>query len=461
MKQRSIRLAATGARLAAGAIVAAACALAVVAGSVAPWPEVRTEPATSTVTPVPSDSVLVCSGSFRVLGRDATKADLMVSAAALELRVDGDHDATASAPLELPDLAGGSGAQAITGAVEGRKVPRFSAVESTRLSDDDATGFAAAPCREPSLSTWLVGGDVSTGASDIIVLSNPGAVTATVQLDSYGASRSASTVVVPAETQLGVPLASVAAGEDSPVVRVRSSGAPVRASLQSTMVRTLDPVGIDLQDGVSGPQDRQMILGVHSAPATVGDDTTGIVVRMLAPDADAHVTVRVRAVGSATALDEYAVDLVAATPGEIGLTGLSDGAYDIEIASSEPVVAAARQTTRAGDRQDFAWSLPAPELTASTATMFSVPSGAPATLYLRNPEDHEITVALSGKDEKTARLPAGGSAAVRVRSGGYVLEADGRVSAAVGILGTGDDATIAGWPLWPVAATQRPILVRP
>src|SRR5690606_18329237 len=116
-------------------------------------------------------------------------------------------------------------------------------------------------------------------ASDVIVLSNPGAVAATVALDVYGETRRASTVVVPPMTQLGVPLASVAAGERSPVVQVSSSGAPVRASLQSALVRTLDAVGIDVQDGVSGAQTDLHLLGVRSVPVAEGDDANSVVVR--------------------------------------------------------------------------------------------------------------------------------------------------------------------------------------
>lgn len=466
MKQHTIRLAATGARVAAGAAVAAACAIGVVGAVAAPWPEIHTDPATTTVTPVPSDAVLVCNGSFRALGRDAAQAGLMVSAATMQLRVDGAADDTVSVELKTPDARGAEGAQVITGAVKDRKVPLFSAAESVRLSDADASGFAAAPCREPSLSSWLVGGDVSTGASDIILLSNPGAVTATVELAVYGDTRSASTVVVPAGTQFGVPLASVAAGSRVPVIQVSSSGAPVRASLQSTLVRGLDAVGIDLQDGVSGPQNNQVLLGVRSAPASEGDDTTGVVVRMLAPDQDAHTTLRVRAAGSAAVLDEYPVDLTAGTPTEVSLTALPEGAYDIEISSTAPIVAGAKQTARAGDQQDLAWSLPSPELATGSRTMFSVPTGAPATLYLRNAESEPVTVVVGGSGDgegsrRTVELKPDGTAAVAVAAGGYVLEPDGRVNAALGMRGAGGSAAIASWPLWAGAAAQQPIVVRP
>ena len=188
------------------------------------------------------------------------------------------------------------------------------------------------------MSTWLVGGDVSTGASDVIVLSNPGDVPATVDLFVYGESRAASNVVVPPKTQRGVALAAIAAGELSPVVQVVSSGAPVRAALQSTKVRTLDAVGIDVQDGVGGAQQDLQLVGVRAQTLSEGDDATGLVVRMLSPERDALATVRVRAADSAAVIDEYPVELAQSKPTEIALSGIATGVYDIEIEADQRLV---------------------------------------------------------------------------------------------------------------------------
>lgn len=458
MKQRTVRLAATGARIATGAMVAAACVVGVVVAVAAPWPTVHTEAAVTTVRPVPGDTTLVCNGSFRALGRDSSRADLMVSAAAPRLSVEADRDASTREPLEMPDVTGGTGAQTITGRVQDREVPLLAASESVRISDDDLHGLAAAPCREAGMHSWLVGGDVSIGASDIIVLSNPGSVPATVDLNVYGQQRSASTTIVPPRTQLGVPLASISGGEQRPVIEVVSTGAPVRATLQSALMRTLDPVGIDLQDGVSGPQSEVVLLGVQSTPTTDAEESTGMVARMLSPAEDAQATVRVRGEGSPRVLDEYTVELLAAIPAEIALSGLSAGAYDIEIESTAPVVAAARQTVREGTRADFSWMLPAPRM--SGKAMFSVPAGAEGTLYLRNADDSPVTITIDGDEQRSLALPASGGTSVPLRAGAYTLESPGLVHAAVGLRGRAGQAAIAGWPLWAPAATQQPITVR-
>lgn len=456
MKQSTIRLAATGARLATGAVVAAACVLGVVAAVATPWPSVQNEPAAATVTPVPGDATIVCNGAFRALGRDSSRAESLVSAAAPTVRIDAREHETTTTDLAMPNVLGGEGAQSITAAVADRTAPLISASEVVSLDEEDLRGFAAAPCREPGMSSWLVGGDGSTGSSDLILLSNPADVPSTVQLNVYGAQRKTTTKIVPPKTQTTLTLASVAGAEPRPVIEVIAAGAPVRAALQSAHVRTLDAVGIDVQDGVGGAQRSLRLLGAQSQPISEGDDSTGILLRILSPREDATATVLVRGADGTVDSDEYVIELTAATPTEVSLTGMGAGAHDIEIDATAQVVAGARQTVRADGREDFAWMLPAPQLTGTVP--FSVPGGAAATLYLSNAEDSSATVTLEGVDERTVELAPNGVEQVSLQPGEHLLTADGAVHAAVGLLG---DAAIAGWPLWAPPATQQPIIVHP
>jgi len=455
MKRRTIRLAATSARIATGAAVAGACVLGVVAAVAAPWPGVQTTGASTTVAPVPGDTTLVCNGSFRALGRDASQADLLVSAAAPRLQLDTGDAETEAAPLQMPGVLGAVGAQSVTGAVVDRRAPLISAVESVAISADDLRGLAAAPCRETSLRSWLVGGDGATGSSDVILLSNPADVPTTVDFVVYGAQRSTTTRVLPPQTQMSLPLASVAGAEPRPVIEVIATGAPVRATLQSSHVRTLEAVGIDLQDGLGSPRQSLRMLGVRSQPIDEGDDATGIVVRLLSPADHTRAIVRVRGASGVTG-DEYAVELPAGVPAEISLSGVAAGAYDVEVDADAPVVAAARQTVRAGGEEDFAWMLPAPRLSGTVA--FSVPGGQPAHLFVRNGEEAPVTVTLEGADARRIDLPPGATKTVPLRAGAHRLGTGGTVHAAVGLFG---DAAMAGWPLWAPPATQRPITVRP
>lgn len=458
--RRGFRIA-TGARVITGAAIAVGCVLAVVLGAGAPLPGIQNAPDVSTVTPVPGDTVIVCNGSFRALGRDSVRAESMVSAAGPTLTIDRSQGEPVVAEIAMPDLAGGAGAQSLTGVVTDRVAPLLSASESMTVDAEDMKGYAAAPCREPATSSWLVGGDVSTGASDVIILSNPGDVPATVQLDVYGEARGATTTVVDAGTQIAVPLASIAAGEPRPVVRVTSSGVPIRASLQSSLIRTLDPVGIDVQDGMSGPQGHLTLLGVQASDSA-GDDATGVVLRVLSPESAAQAVVRVRPVGgSATDVEEFPVDLVADVPAELALSGLEPGVYDVEIDGTSPLVAAVRQTVRDGSQADFAWMTAAPEIAAETA--FTVPRGPSPVLHLKNAGVADVSVGLSGaSDEQQVLVPAGTTISMPLRGGtSWRLSPAGPVQASVTMNGGEDAAALAGWPLTPSAVPQQPIDVRP
>jgi len=195
---RAIRVAATGARLLTGAVVAAACAVGMVVAVTAPWPTVTRDPAQAAVTPQPGDTVLVCNGDFRALGRDTANPLQMESAASTRFVAEGSDGAPDVTSLSVTDLTGSGEVRRLSAVVEGDTAPLIGAAESVTLEADDLAGFAAAPCRAASSESWLIGGTVATGSEDLIVLTNPGAVPSTVTLTVYGTVRGTSTSIVPA-----------------------------------------------------------------------------------------------------------------------------------------------------------------------------------------------------------------------------------------------------------------------
>src|SRR5690606_30387930 len=120
----------------------------VVAAIALPWPTVEHSPASAQVSPLPGDTVLVCNGDLRALGRDTANAAEMTTAGDPTLTVHGFDGDPASVPLSTPELQDGSSAQALSGAVENRKAPLIAASESITLASEDLDGLAAAPCRE-------------------------------------------------------------------------------------------------------------------------------------------------------------------------------------------------------------------------------------------------------------------------------------------------------------------------
>ncbi|WP_337026660.1 DUF5719 family protein [Microbacterium sp. LB16] len=456
---RTFRVVATSARVVTGVAVAAACVLGVVTAVHAPWPVIAHGPAQVEVTPLPGDSILVCNGDLRALGRDSSAPLDMQSAASPNRTIGGVSGDPSSQGLAAPDLEGAGQVPVLTGAVDGRSAPLIAGAESVTVAADDLAGFAALPCGAPRLESWLVGGSIDTGTEDLVILTNAAHVPSTVTLSVYGTTRSTRTVVVPSQTQIALPLTSVASGHDAPVVKVNAVGAPVRASLQSSLVRVLDPAGIDLQDSIAGPQQNSVLTGVQ-AFAPSGGDAEMTVLRLLSPGADATAKVRVYAEGETATADEFTVPLTAALPTQVSLTGLAPGQYTVEVEADAPVVAAARQQDGFGLDSDFAWVTPAPEI--ATEALFAVPAGPDARLQVANTSNAEATVtieAVDGRQPQELVIAAGETRSIAVEARAtYRLSTTAPVHAAVTMTSPG---ALAVMPVQASAATEKAITVYP
>lgn len=456
---RAFRVATTSARVLTGAAVAVACVAGAVFAVSAPWPTVSHAPAQADVTPLPGDTVLVCNGDFRALGRDSANPLEMVSAATPSITSGGSDGHPESTALSADDLVDGGVVRRLVGEVDGRTAPLLGATESLSLAEEDLFGFAAAPCRAASSESWLVGGTVATGSKDLIVLTNPGAVPSTVALSVFGTVRASTTVIVPAGKQIALPLSSIASGSEIPIVKVAATGSPVRAVLQSSLTRTLDPAGVDLQDAVTAPQRHPVIPGVQvfESPA---DGSEMAVVRLMSPEADAEAVVTVREVGGSDPVVELPIPLTADQPTELSLSAVPAGEYVVEVEADVPVLAGVREQDGSGPQTDFAWLLPAPEF--DSEVLVAVPDGPDARLVLVNDEeqDAEVEVAAQGSGEPTTvSVPAGSSASIDVDPRTvYSVNPSGPVHASVTMTAAG---ALAGWPVSPGAGAQQSITVYP
>ncbi|UXW84836.1 DUF5719 family protein [Microbacterium azadirachtae] len=458
----STRVVATGARLVAGAIVSAACVAGAVIAVPAAWPTVEHTAQHATITPVAGDTLLSCAGSFLALGRDASQAS-QLSVAATPQVVRG---AAGSASLDAIELGmtgvlDDQAAPGFSAAPEGRKPALVAAAQSLTVTADDLAGFAASACRPPSMESWIVGGAGTTGSSDILLIANPGAVPANVVFTEYGSQGGthSSELVVPPHTQSTVPLVAGSAGESSPVVKVTSSGAPVRAALQSSLIRILDPVGVDVQDAIAQPLKDFSLLGVRAVVGSSDDDNASTAVRLLSPDADATVTLQPRNAADGSKVGEpKTVKLTAGQVGSVNFSALKPGLYGIDVSATAPVVAAAWQTTGFVKGSDFAWMTPAPTITGETA--FAVADGPAPQLHLQNASDQATTVQIApvsgGKAQSVALKPGGGATIALTGSTTYTLTSPTAVRAAVAYSGIG---RLAGYPVWAADAAAAPVTV--
>lgn len=460
------RWATTSARVVIGTAAAVGFAALVVTAVAAPWPTLAREPVSVEATPAPAANVLACSGGLLALGRGVGGAGTPVVATGQTV-ISG--AATGDPRLSTLRGAGGlsAGGTALSAGPEGGRIVDAAATGSSVASDADLRGLAVSACRQPLTESWLIGGAGTTGSADIVLLANPGAVPATVQLTVYGTNGpvvppGGSSIVVPAGTQLAVPLAGLALGEASPVVRVSATGAPVTAALQTSTTRTLVASGVDQIGAVpaSAPDVTIPGVAVTAAPSAAGASAASTLVRMLSPLGAASATVTVTAVGATQpATAPTTVPLGAGAPLELDLSGLPVGQYTVRVQAELPVVAAVWQVAGSGDATDFAWYTPAPALT--TPSLFASPADAAATLTLVNEGDTETTVRLGpvGGSAQSVVVPAHGSAATTLAARTvYSLDPGTGVRAGVSAGGAGG---LAAFPVWPADAAARTITVYP
>lgn len=469
--RRVFRWASTSARLLAATIASVAAVVGVVTAISVPWPTLVREPVTVRATPAPAETVIACDGGLLTIGRDVEDASELELASSQSIT----SGVTAGAPpaeetrLEVTGLVEGDGPAAFTAMPVGRSRTDVAASGSSTVIADDLAGFAASACRPPLMESWLIGGSATTGAVDIVLLANPGVVAATVQLTAYGVGGAqtppgGTDLVVPPGTQRAVPLAGLVLGETAPVIRVSATGAPVHASLQTSITRTLTPGGVDQVGPVQAPEPSVMIPGVTVTSSPGGEDARGAltVLRVLAPGTDATATVTVTPVGDAQpALPSQTIPLTAAAPSEVELAGLPAGVYNVEVIADQPVVAAVWQATGLGEGDDFAWYSAAPLVTAPS--LFATPTGAPPALTIVNPDDAEAVVSITSEDQ-TFRLevtvPGGSSTTARLSPRTVYLLDPGADGIRAGLSLTGDGA-LAGFTVWPADAAAPPILVYP
>ncbi|MFF3039464.1 DUF5719 family protein, partial [Arthrobacter citreus] len=183
-------------------------------------------------------------------------------------------------PLAGTRLAGVLAKQQVTGVTafeaepSGDQPATANAVMGYTATDGDLAGLAAANCQAPSNDMWLLGARTTVGATAVLKLNNPSATAATVDLEIIGsqgrieAGGSRGIVVAPGQTR-SIVLAGLASGQESAAVRVRSSGGPVSAFIEQSILRGLTAGGVEIIEPTAAPAPRQVVTGVAlQAPET-------------------------------------------------------------------------------------------------------------------------------------------------------------------------------------------------
>lgn len=265
------------------------------------------------------------------------------------------------------------GVAVVTAEPSGQQQAAVAAVGSYTATDGDLRGLAAAQCQQPSNDLWLLGADTTVGRTALLNLSNPSGTPATVNLELLGSkgriqSPGSRGLLVPPGSNRTINLAGLAPDEESLSLHVRSSGGPVAATVQQSVLRGLVSGGVEhLAPGV-GPADTQVMTGVViQDPKTFGtlnsksgfSDAAPALEVTVPGAADAVVDIKLFGENGQRALPGGgAVTVKAGTVAEIPLSGVPAGTYTVSTTSDVPFAAATRMVWKPRDSapMDFAWS---------------------------------------------------------------------------------------------------------
>jgi hypothetical protein len=429
-----------GVRAAAGLATVAVGVLAVLAGS--SLPAVSADPRAASVVPEAPAETRVCAGPLLGLGGASGDAAAVSVLAQAELESAADEQAGIAV----------DGVDAVATVLRG---PQVVGAQVVRVATDVAAGTATSACGEPATSQWLVGGATTTGRATVLTIANAGTAPTSVDVTIHSPEGEVEAVgstgiAIAGGTVSVIDLAALAPGLAAPVVHVASSGGPVSAHLQHTVVRTLVPGGVDVVDPVQAATSLAI-------PGVVVGEATGLQTQEGFADAVPALRVLAGTTTQATITtiadgDEpiaSTLDLVGGEVQEIDLSGLAPGTYAFRIEADVPLVAGARQVRVDGAAVDLDWVAAATQ-PIDGATSVPIAAGQSPVLHVLNVSDAATTVLVAGQE---VELAPDGLRSIPVQPGLATIEGSGIVAA---VTSSGSDG-VAGYGLTPRIAAREGI----
>ncbi|BDI21677.1 DUF5719 family protein [Herbiconiux sp. L3-i23] len=439
------------------------------------------------VTPQPIDQQRVCAGPLLRLGdANGQGATTVTSFGAPSVIASSGATSAALDDIDVVVADGGSSSSVITAPPLAADAAPLAAVQAQLAAEADQSGLAVASCDESAAVSWLVAGATDTGRTTLLLLENPSGVESIVDVALFGTegrvdAPGLTDLVVPPASQRVLSLAGFAPGAAALAVQVESRGGLIVPTLQQSIVRGLEPGGVELTGATGAPSETQVVPGVRITTAQAAAERS-----QLGGSTDVATAVRVYVPGDEDA--EISIGASSDTPGVAGVTvdatatagsvvdipvvGLGDGTYTVTVQSSVPVVAAVRAATVAapdpnapvldadvsfeivgdagdvdvvaGQRIDFAWFVSAPTLdgTVSFATAdapaprltLTAAAGAAADVVLTDEQGERRELSVSAGS--TASVDLTGARVYRLDgatglTGAVSYAADGQLSATV------------------------------
>ncbi|MGO4144737.1 DUF5719 family protein [Paenarthrobacter sp. YAF11_1] len=356
-------------------------------------------------------------------------------------------------------------APAVVGAEPlGNEQASLAANLSYAATDGDLRGLASAQCQSPGNDAWLLGANTAVGRTAVLNLSNASETPATVNLDLFGekgqiqAPGARGLLVAPGTTR-SVNLAGLAPSESELAVHVRSTGGPVAATIQQSVLRGLAPGGVEYLSPGSGASNLQVMSGVD-----IQDPAATKALATKSGFADAAPALQIAVPGSTDAVVQVSlygangerkipsggvVTVKGGSVATVNLEGVPAGTYTVRASSDVAFVASARVTrgAKAEEATDFAWSpssarlgsqhLVAVPRNGQRYLSFGVPEGRGTVTYAPVTADgsvgKSVDVDMSGGTTSLIELPSKSGDSVVA---GYVVSASGDPIYGALVLGT-------------------------
>ncbi|THG30727.1 DUF5719 family protein [Naasia lichenicola] len=496
-------------------VVALGAAFVLIAGaSVLPLPTLDTSAEGVEITPVSVGQERVCPGPLLRLGDANGQGATTVNAFGAANMVSSSGAATLTpSPLQDVDVVSSQSGQTsalLSSTTATVASDLLSGAQAQTAFESDAFGLAAISCNEGGATSWIVAGATDTGRTSLLLLANPSPVPATVDIYLYGVegpveAGGLSQLIIAPHTQRVLPLSGYAPGDAQLAMRIDSTGGLISATLEQSIVRGLEPGGVDLVGPSATPSRTQIIPGVRVATSAARDQRAQVggsqdvetTLRVMVPGAD-NATVTVGVTGDTADALGTSLEVTArsGTVTDILLPGLTDGTYTVTAKSNVPIVTAVRasvvsppddsssesddeeeedeeETTVSqggelvsgsgadvtivdGERIDLAWFASASELEEDTT--FAVAGGPAPRLSLVNSGDADTSVTLTAADGTAQEIavPAGGAVSVDVGVTFYTLSNVASVRGAVSFQG---DGALASYPVRQANPLATPLTV--
>lgn len=309
-------------------------------------------------------------------------------------------------------------------------------------------GLSLAPCRPARTEAWIPGVRSNTNARADLVLINPDAGEAAVNVSVFGsdgplAVAGARGVVVPARSQKVVPLSAVIDSPGAVTLQVATSSGRVAAFVRQRLFDGVTPLGADWIVPGEGPSTTVVL---PSVPSGAGARTL-----IVTNPTDRTAQVKAEVLGSEGTYDMVGVgqvDIPAQSTKEFPLDkGLNGAAAALRLTASKEIVAAIEART-AGD---WATMTGAPGLGSSAMATIALPTEIAPTVTLANPTAEvvhvEITVTNAAGAEllkRAADIPASGSVQVLPGMTGvaHIRVTSGDPAVRLGVAAAGNVGTV-------------------